>query len=207
MPGAQNRIIATAAKLELAPLGFNRHGQSRLWVADHGSWLNIVGFVPSRWTVTVDLDNAAHWLWAGTGFMSLNFVCPRVARAEFENEAQFSAALAEISKSAAIRAQEIERRFPSFEAIASHVINEATGDDRMGPSWWGYYAGIASGLIGDFRKGEAFLRGITDKRVLPHTKDLLGSLGNPSRFRAVVNERMAKQRAALKLVALERPSF
>jgi hypothetical protein len=207
MPKAHSRIISKAAKTELAPLGFKQQGQSRLWIADHGSWLNIVGFVPSRWSVTVDLDNAVHWLWAGTGFMSLNYVCPRLAHAEFENEDQFADALTGISKTAAARAREIEGKFSSFDAVAAHVIKEATGDDRMGPSWFGYYAGIASGLIGNFDQAEVFLCGITDERVRPHADVLLEAITDPSRFRAIVNERVSRQREVLKLPELNRSPF
>lgn len=70
MSVTHSKIIAAAAKAELAPVGFERKGQSRLWFADHGSWLNVVEFTPSRWSKSVSLMNAAHWLWLGAGFMS-----------------------------------------------------------------------------------------------------------------------------------------
>lgn len=83
MSGAHERIIAAAAKAELSPMGFKRKGRTRLWVLDHGHWLKTVGFVPSRWSISVDLDNAAHWIWAGHGFMSLNYIV-RGRHADFE---------------------------------------------------------------------------------------------------------------------------
>jgi hypothetical protein len=41
------RIIATAAKETLGPLGFYRKGRSRVWLCDHGFWLGVVEFQPS----------------------------------------------------------------------------------------------------------------------------------------------------------------
>lgn len=207
MAGAHNKIITAAAKAELAPLGFRRQGQSRLWLADRGTWLNIVEFTPSQWSVSVDLDNAAHWLWAGRGFLSLHFSLPRVAHTEFESEQQFAAALTSITKTAAQRAQQIDTRFPSFEAIAAHVIEQAHGSERMRSSWYGYYASIAAGLVGEFDLAACFLRGITDDRVTAHVQALLKVLGSPEAFRAQINKLVTAQRVALKLPPLERLPF
>lgn len=207
MAGVHSKIIAAAAKAELVPLGFRRQGQSRLWLADRGTWLNIVGFTPSQWSVSVVLDNCAHWLWAGKGFLGLHFSLPRVAHTEFESEQQFAAALTGIAKTAAQGAQQIDIRFRSFEAIAAHVIEQAHGSERMRSSWNGYYAGIAAGLVGDYDLAAHFLRGITDDRVTLHVLDLVKALGSPDVFRAHINGLVSKQRIALKLPPLEQPPF
>jgi hypothetical protein len=203
MTSPHNKIIAAAAKTELAPLGFRRQGQSRLWIKDHGFWLNVVGFTPSRWSVTVDLDNAAHWIWGGAGFMSLNYSMPRGAYAEFENEDQFAAAITDIARSAASNAREIDDKFESFEAIAQHVIAEANGSDRMRPSWFGYHAGVASGILGNLREAERFLRDITDERVIPRAERFLAAIDTLGAFREKANDIAANQRAALKLPPLK----
>lgn len=208
MSGEHNKIIAAAARAELGPLGFKRKGQSRLWLRDHGFWLNIVAFTPSRWSVTIDLDNAAHWIWAGTGFTSLNYNMDRVARTEFENEDQFSQAVTTIAQTAASRATRIEEKFPNFEAIAHFVVERArSSPDRMGPSWWGYEAGIASALIGRSEDAQNFLHGLTDERVTKHAAPLLPLIDRPELFKGRVNEMVAQQRAALKLPALDCPAF
>jgi hypothetical protein len=149
MSDIHSRIIATVAKSELAPLGFRQKGRSRLWLADHGSWLNVVEFTPNRWSKSVSLMNAAHWLWVGAGFMSFNEAVPSNRHAEFETEEQFRSAASEITKVARTNALALEDRFSSFDVIADFVVERArVSPDRMGPSWWGYEAGIASGLVG-----------------------------------------------------------
>lgn len=65
MSDVHSRIIASAAKAALEPIGFRQKGRSRLCLADHGYWLNLVEFTPSRWSKSVSLLNAAHWLWVG----------------------------------------------------------------------------------------------------------------------------------------------
>ncbi|WP_327170127.1 hypothetical protein OG471_00630 [Streptomyces sp. NBC_01336] len=42
------RIITSAARESLKPLGLTRRGRSRLWIDDHRWWLGVVEFTPSR---------------------------------------------------------------------------------------------------------------------------------------------------------------
>jgi len=207
MSGPHSKIIAAAAKAELAPLGFKRRGQSRLWLKDHGFWLNVAEFKPSQWSIAVDLGNAAHWLWGGCGFMSLNYYDPGGPYTEYRDEDQFGAAVADIASTAASRAKEIDAKFASFEAIADYVIAKANGSERMRPSWFGYYAGVACGILGDLDQAASFLRGITDERVIPRGERFLPAIGSPIAFREKANEIVNQQRAALKLPALTRGPF
>lgn len=206
MAGEHNRIIVAAAKATLGPMGFKRKGQSRLWTLDHGIWLNTVGFRPSQWSVSVDLDNAAHWLWAGHGFMSLDHFV-RGSNATFEDSMQFRDAVAVIAEEAASRAAQFESQFSSFEAIASFVIERALESERMRPSWFGYRAALACGILGRQEEADEFLRGITDSGVIPHAAPFLALTGNLPDFRSRVNGIVAQQRAALKLPPLGRDPF
>jgi hypothetical protein len=208
MSDTHSKIIAAAAKEELASLGFRQKGRSRLWLADHGSWLNVVEFTPSRWSKSVSLINAAHWLWVGAGFMSFNEAIPSKCHAEFETEDQFRSAASEIATVARANALEIEARFPSFGAIADFAVERArTSPDRMGPSWWGYEAGIASALIGRLEDADHFLHGLTDERVTRRAALLLPLLDRPEAFKSKVNDMVAQERARLKLTALNCPPF
>jgi hypothetical protein len=207
MSGSHNKIIASTAKAELGPLGFKRRGQSRLWLKDHGFWLNVVEFTPSSWAVTVNLGNCAHWLWGGGGFMSLNYIVRGKAYAEFKDEDQFRQEFCDIARSAAIEAAKIDEKFSSFEAIAKHVIDKAQGADRMRPSWFGYYAGVAAGISGNLKEAEQFLRGISDERVAPHAERFFEVVNSAADFRMKANEILAQQRAVLKLPPLESAPF
>lgn len=203
-----NTIIANRAKIELAGLGFRQKGRSRLWLADHQSWLNIVEFTPDRWRKAAYLMNAAHWLWAGTGFLAFHEAIQSNQHTNFETGEQFAAAIAAIAQEAASQAEEMERRFSSLERTAEFAIERArSSPDRMQPSWWGYEAGIAAGLCGDFDTARTLLSGITDERVIEHAAPLLLLVGNPEKFRCRVNELVARQREALGLTALARPPF
>jgi len=208
MSDTHSKIIAAAAKAELVPVGFQRKGQSRLWLADHGSWLNVVEFTPSRWSKSVSLINAAHWLWIGAGFMSFNVAVPSNCHADFETEEQFRSAVSEIAKVARQKAVEIDVRFPSFDAIAEFVIERArSSPERMGPSWWGYEAGIASALIGRPEDARDFLRGLTDERVAQRAVPLLPLIDRLEAFRSKVNDLLAQERARLKLEPLNSSPF
>jgi hypothetical protein len=208
MRDTHGKIIAAAAKAELASLGFRQKGRSRLWLADHGAWLNVVEFTPSRWSKSVSLVNAAHWLWVGAGFISFNEAVPSKCHAEFETEDQFRGAAIEIAKVARAKALEIEARFPSFDAIADFVVKRARSSPRrMGPSWWGFEAGIASGLIGRFEDASYFLQRLTDERVTRRAALLLPLIDHPDAFRCKVNDFVAQERARLKLAPLSSEPF
>jgi hypothetical protein len=160
----------------------------------------VVEFTPSQWSKSVSLVNAAHWLWVGAGFMSFNEAVPSNCHADFETEDQFRSAAIEIAKVARAKASEIEARFSSFDAIADFV------EDRA-PSWWGYEAGIASGLIGKFDNARCFLHGLTDERVTHRAAPLLPLIDQPEVFRNKVNDLVAQQRAVLKLEPLHSLPF
>lgn len=208
MSDIPSRIIATAAKAELATLGFRRQGRSRLWLADRGSWLNVVEFTPSKWSKSVSLINAAHWLWVGAGFISFNEAVSSNCHADFETEDQFSTAVKEIAKTARVKASVIDDRFSSFAAIADFVVERArSSPDRMGPSWWGYEAGIALGLVGKPAEASRFLHGLSDERVIGRAAPLLPLIPDADSFKSKVNEVVAQERKRLKLEPLAEPAF
>jgi hypothetical protein len=132
------RIIASAAKAALAPIGFRRQGRSRLWLADRGWWVNVVDFTPGRWSRSVSLMNAAHWTWTGTDFLSFDVAVPSPHHADFESDEVFQEACTRIADATRRTALALDARFPDFQAAADFAIAEAQGSpDRMGPSWWG----------------------------------------------------------------------
>jgi hypothetical protein len=206
--GKHNTIIAASAKVELDRLGFRQQGRSRLWVADHHSWLNVIEFTPDRWSKGVSLMNAVHWLWAGTGFLAFHEPISSRRHAEFETSEQFKTAVTEIVRESAATAEDLQERFSSFERTAEFAIDRArSSPDRMQLSWWGYEAGIAAGLCGDFGDAGYFLRGITDERVTVHSAPLLPLIFSPEEFKSRINDLVGRQREALHLTPLERPSF
>ena len=95
----------------------------------------MVEFTPSRWSKSVSLTNAAHWLWVGAGFMSFNEVVPSRLHAGVETEEQFEEEAGKIAKAAHVNARLMDDRFQSFQAVGDFVIERAHGSpERMGPS-------------------------------------------------------------------------
>jgi hypothetical protein len=102
----------------------------------------------------------------------------------------------------------LDERFQSFQAIGDFVIERArSSPERMGPSWWGYEAGIAAGLLGRSDESGSFLHGLTDDRVASRAACLLPLVGRLDDFKSAVNEIVAGERARLKLAGLEQPAF
>jgi hypothetical protein len=76
----------------LRPLGLQRKGRSRVWFDDHGWWVGVVGFQPSRFSRGSYLNVGAMWLWSGNSHVT-DQVGVRVRRAPFvsyESDAQFA---------------------------------------------------------------------------------------------------------------------
>ncbi|MBV8564697.1 MAG: hypothetical protein JO273_04490 [Methylobacteriaceae bacterium] len=208
MSRKHNTIIAAGAKVELERLGFRQQGRSRLWLADHQSWLNVIQFTPDRWSKGTSLVNAVHWLWAGTGFLAFHASVSSRSHAKFETNEQFAGVVTDIARESANNAAELQAKFSSLERTADFAIDRArSSPERMRPSWWGYQAGIASGLIGRFDDAAFFLSGITDERVTIHSAPLLSLTGNPDKFKSRVNELVNRQRDALHLTRLELSPF
>jgi hypothetical protein len=129
-------------------------------------------------------------------------------RCRCATEDQFREAATEIAKVARAKALELDRKFPSFDAIAAHVVQRArSSPDRMGPSWWGYEAGVASGIAGRFDEADEFLHGVTDDRVTGRAAPFLSLIAEPEAFRDKVNDLVAEERARLKLKPLGSPPF
>lgn len=151
--------------------------------------------------------NAAHWLWAGHGFLAYHETIPSRLHLEFETRDQFASGALRIVSEAASVARDLEERFSSHDSAAKFLIERArSSPDRMMPSWWGYQAGVAAGLCGDFPAARSFLSGITDSRVTDHANRLLPLLDS-ERFICEINQIVAEQRRALHLPILERDVF
>lgn len=139
--------------------------------------------------------------------MSWDYCASDRPYAEFKDEDQFYREVAGIARLAAVNATKIDEKFSSFEAIAKYLVEEAQGSERMRRSWFGYYAGAAAGILGNLEEAEQFLRGISDKRVIPHAERFLAVVDSPTGFRLKANETLKQQRTTLKLPPLEKVPF
>jgi hypothetical protein len=217
-PGDHNRAIALAAKAALAPLGFRRKGQSRVWLADQGYWLLVVEFQPSGWARGSYLNVAAHWLWTPPSpsephfHLGYNFG-GRVA--EFVDLAD-AAKLDSVTRLAARAARESARLraiLPSLDAAADAMI-EAEAEQIAGghpPSWGAYHAAIAAALTGKADVAVTMFGAVLAVPVPPawglhdSARVLLARVGDPASFRRAMEDAIAMRREAMGFAPIEAP--
>lgn len=102
------RIIASAAKAALAPLGCLRRGQSRIWQDDHRYWAINVEFQPSGWSKGSYLNIHVAWLWAITHGYQYSYRAGSFI--PFETAEQFTPLIAELAATAAVEVQRVRER-------------------------------------------------------------------------------------------------
>ena len=216
MPGPHDKLIVQVAKAALGPLDFRRKGQSRTWLADHGWWLTVVEFQPSRWSKGSYLNVAAHWLWSGMDDISFDFGGRVAEFVEYQSDAQFAPAAARLAERAAHEAQRLSQTFSSLSATADILLNEAQAEKLNGPGhpgWTVYNAGVVAGLDGRRDDAVEMFGRIQSSAappgsVLHPAADHMAKLAaEPSGMRREVSLLIARRREALRLPALEAPSF
>ena len=212
MPGPHDRMIAEAAKAALGPLGFHRKGRSRTWLADHAWWLTIVEFQPSAWSKGAYLNVGAHWLWSSMGHLSFDFGHRIAGFVEYLSDAQFAPVAAEMGDRAARAADQLARTFASLNATADVLLADVHRTHNPGQgSWMAYNAGVAASLSGRVDDAAAMFGRIlnepTNDALHQSAASLAPLLGDATAFRAEVEDRIARQREALRLASVSRPAI
>lgn len=211
-----NSIIARSAKAALAPLGFRRKGQSRVWLADHGHWLSVVEFQPSGWSKGSYLNVCAHWLWAppisGSTFtLSCHFGGRVGAFIEFQSEEQFTSEAARLADLAAQEAICLRDKFHSIDRMADVLLTQerAFAEQGRGGDWQAYHAGIACVLAGRIDDAGEILASVSDgsgPQVLIHAHAIamIAGLEDIERLRRDLLSSINRRRAFFKYPPLER---
>lgn len=194
------RIIAAQAKIALQPAGFQRKGQSRVWIADRGFWLSVVEFQPSSWSKGTYLNVAVHWLW-GSLLETLTF--DRSERVggfvEFQSPEQFVPVVSQMARKAVEIDQVHRSMFPSVQAAATILVNElqpgAYGE------WAAFNAGVAAGLAGDFETARRLFERV-QRHAASQAQALLAYIDDPVAFRTHVRGIIEAERTYYGLGAL-----
>jgi hypothetical protein len=71
-PPDHNRLLISAAKAELLPIGCAQKGRSRTWLDDHEWWVGVVEFQPSAWSKGSYLNVGVCWLWYEKDYYSFD---------------------------------------------------------------------------------------------------------------------------------------
>jgi hypothetical protein len=198
------RIIARVAKAALAPLGFQRKGASRIWLADHGYWLDVIEFQPSGFSKGTYCNVAVHWLWGLTPALTFDYGFHRVGSfVPFDDAETFSRSVEAMARAAA---QSVERHRATFISLAATADHLAQGD----PDGWGaFHAGIACGLVPKEQEARRLFHraDASDGRDIDwvHRRrakiaQLMALLGDRAAFQAEVQAQLDAQRMLFKLV-------
>lgn len=207
MPGPHDKIIASAAKAALAPLGFRRKGRSRTWFADLGWWLLVVEFQPSSWSKGSYLNVAAHWLWVSKGHMSFDFGGRSPEYIEYQSDEQFAPEADRLAESAASEAERLRCMITSLDATAELLLQEARALDAQNPGhpgWMEFHAAIALGLAGRQLEASQMIEDLLHAEPsgsLLHTsaERMAALIAKPSELEREVLAIIARQRDALGL--------
>ncbi|MEU5770327.1 hypothetical protein ABZ782_30890 [Streptomyces asoensis] len=139
------RIITSAARESLKPLGLSRRGRSRLWIDDHAWWLGVVEFTPPR-TLGSGLYVGAMWLWHDVDHLAFHVDAVRTGPEPFRTEDQFTPLARELGRQAAANVTELREKFPALSDVARYLTSRPV---RRGFLWDSFDAGIAAALTGD----------------------------------------------------------
>jgi hypothetical protein len=202
------KIIASAAKAALVPLGCRRIGQSRLWVSDERSWVIVVEFQPSSFSRGSYLNVSPMWLWRDTekAVWSFDYGRARVASyVEFQNRDQFTAEASLLARRAAEEIKTLRQLLNSPPAIARCLMEAAD----TGSLWTCYHAAVAAGLLGNTETSlRLFTSVILHKpenavdwilKLQNRCADLASKLRDPPSFREAIDGIVQRKRACHKL--------
>lgn len=201
------RLLASAARSILQPIGCKQVGRSRLWIADQRFWAIVIGFQPSGYGQEGSyLSVGVTWLWHAKDFWSIDYGGRLEGFTSFCDVRQF----AQVAENLAVRAAEevsaLRNKFGSVSAIASEIARKIAGDDRA-LGWQVYHAAVAAGLAGDVTASrQLFTRLINEpttrewqvKRRL-ESMALAEALPDTEEFRAVILAIIQESRILLKL--------
>jgi len=140
------RVLAIAARRELAPLGCVRQGRSRIWIADQRFWAIMVEFQPSGYAKGSYLNVGAHWFWHAKDHWSFDYGNRVAGFTGFVDDEQFAAAAERLARGAAADVHALRSKFSSLGDVSRVLVPWA---DALATAWPDYHAAVAAGLNGD----------------------------------------------------------
>jgi hypothetical protein len=150
-----NTILTRAAREVLKPMGLVQKGRSRVWLDDHGWWVIVVEFQPSRFGVSAYLNVGVCWLWDFSNDSWHFDVGSRIvgAGASFEDEEQWRTASESLAERAADEVFRLRRLVPDLPAAAQVTAQMLADNDDEDPrliaGWPAWFAAVSNGLVAD----------------------------------------------------------
>ena len=201
----------------LAPLGCRQQGRSRTWLDDHGWWVTIVEFQPSRWSKGTGLNVGVCWLWYEKDCLSYSYSTDNLGPLvesfqDFDGTERFEAIAVSLAEVAKLEVLELRLRLRSV-ADASAAIEERLA--TLSPIWADYDAGVAAGLIGNVERAAEHFGNVEQAmhdvgwvhELKDRTAELLCLLADREQFQRQIEAVVGRTRDRLKLPKLSGPAW
>ena len=205
-----SRLVLSAARDVLRPLGLMQLGRSRLWIDDRAWWTVVVEFQPGAFAKGSFLNVGVSWLWYVKDYWSFDVGHRVEPFTEFESAEQFRPVAEQLAERAARTISEYRGMFNTVDKAAGYLSKQAA------KSVWALYdAAVATGLAGDFAASARFFTEIEsyptshdwEKEVQDRAKALSLHLHDARDFHPAVTEVVNESRERHKLPKLSRISF
>ena len=145
MEPVHSKLITTAARHVLRPIGLRQKGRSRTWLDDRGWWVCVVEFQPSSWSQGSYLNVGCMWLWSVKNYLSFDEGSRVEAFSKFLDHAQFEVQATRLANRAAEEVRRYRLQFPNIDSVSEFYV----GRPSMGPGHWqNFHAGVACGISG-----------------------------------------------------------
>lgn len=198
-----SRLIQSAAKAVLHPLGCVQKGRSRIWLDDQGFWVGVVEFQPSAWSKGSYLNVGACWLWREKDYLSFDAGEYRVEGfRSYNNDEQFASAAQALAERSGDEVRKLRALFASpshVQAVLANVPLRSIHDH--------YHLAVSSGLAGDVDQSiRSFATVVSHSEDRPwaveikqRAAELARRLGDGKGFEAEVMGDIQRTRALLRL--------
>ena len=204
-----SKIIADAAKCNLAPLGLTRKGRSRVWLDDRGWYVTVVEFQPSGFSKGSYLNVGAHFLWCWSGGTSFDLGYRVNGFVTFAGNENFAA---EIEQLACAAVKEVERLRSVL--VSPSVVAKVVPSNPNASSWACFHQAVSLALSGETCESSKLFTGLAKPALEYYATEshrayeidrasrceaLAGKLSDRTAFRGAVIELIAAQRQSLHL--------
>lgn len=205
-----SKIINTAAREILTPMGVQQKGQSRLWFDDHGWWVILVEFQPDKWHRGTYLNTGINWLWIDRNYFAYDEVKHAGSFIAFQTEEQFKDETHQMVKRAAEEVRRYRKNYHSIEAVARLLKRKWRKDN-----WILYHTAVACGLCGQKRQSNKFFNALIkktchadwEKFLKQRAMQLMETLQDINEFRECIKEQIINTRNQLPLKSWDNPYF
>jgi|SRR4030081_243918 len=210
--GVHSTLITQAAKRVLRPQGLFQKGRSRIWLGDHGWWMEVVEFQPGGWSKGSYLNVSCMWLWNVKSYISFDEGSRVADFHRFDDEPQFTVASEMLARQAEERVLRFRTLFPTIRAVSDYYLQKPLTDT----SWTAFNAAIAHGLCGRSDIGSELLKRFADrqnhsiewqKNADLDSRYLASQIHYPEQFRKLILARVLQTRELQKLTSTEDIDF